>query len=93
MGKNIDKNNDVEIVFGDKVIIAGVDPNLNPCVRKDEAGRNTTVTAATESLGDVPVDKAVPVTTECDNASDRPTGMLNLVGMNGVKIDAGAGRN
>ena len=91
MGKNIDKNNDIEIVFGDKVIIAGVDPNLNPSVRKDNAGRSVKETKVTKSLGNVEIEKTKPVVTECDNSSDRPTGMINLVGMNGVKIEAGSG--
>lgn len=93
MGKNIDKNNDIELVFGDKVIIAGVDPNLNPCTRKDNAGRSIKQTTVTDSLGNVEIEKPMPVVAECDNASDRPGGMLNLVGMNGVRIEAGSGRN
>lgn len=91
MNKNVDKNNDVEMVFGDKVIIVGVDPNLNPSMRKDPIGRSKKVTAITGSMGDVEMEGAAPTHEECDNASDRPTGMLNLVGMNGVRIEAGAG--
>ena len=91
MSKNIDKNNDVEMVFGDKVIIAGVDPNLSPSVRKDGVGRSKKETAVTGSMGDVTMESADVTYQQCDNASDRPTGMINLVGMNGVKIEAGAG--
>lgn len=91
MGKNIDKNNDVEMVFGDKIIIAGVDPNLNPSTRKDDAGRSTSETAITGSLGNTKIEKTNPVYTECDNNSDRPGGNINIVGMNGVKIEAGSG--
>lgn len=89
--KNIDKNNDVEMIFGDKVIIAGVDPNLAPPMRKDNAGRSETTSKITGSLGSVEIEKVKPTMEECDNASDRPTGMINLVGMNGVRIDAGSG--
>lgn len=91
MSKNIDKNNDIEMVFGDKVIIAGVDPNLNPSIRKDSVGRSKKETAITGSMGDVSMESADVTYQQCDNGSDRPTGMINLVGMNGVKIEAGAG--
>lgn len=91
MSKNIDKNNSVEIIAGDKVIIAGGDPNLNPPMRKDEAGRSKKITAVTGSLGAIDMEDATVTHQACDNSSDRPSGMLNLVGMNGVKIESGTG--
>ena len=91
MGKNVDKNNSIEMILGDKVIIAGIDPVLNPSTRNDAVGRSKKETAITGSMGDVAIETATSTQQQCDNASDMPGGMLNLVGMNGVKIEAGSG--
>lgn len=91
MGKNIDKNDDIEMIFGNKVIIAGVDPNLNPATRRDNAGRSVKQTTVSGSMGNVEIEKPQAVLTECDNSSDRIGGNVNIVGMNGVKIEAGSG--
>ena len=90
MGKNVDKNDSVELILGDKVIIAGATPNLNPAVRKDNVGRTTKKTSITGSMGDVDVETAGVTIEQCDNGSDWPGGMVNIVGMNGVKVEAGA---
>lgn len=90
MGKNVDRNNSTEIVLGDKIIIAGYTPNLNPSVRKDNVGRTTKRMAVTGSMGDVPIETAGVTLEQCDNGSDWPGGMINLVGMNGIKLEAGA---
>lgn len=83
--------NAISTVLGDKVVVVGDHPNLNPSLRTEPTGVEITNYGITGSSGMTDSPSALPSYTAVDNSGDFHGGNYTVTALNGIHFESAGG--